>query len=136
MDAKRKQTTDVPALSWRNKARRRFTLEERRAMVQECLAPGASVSEVALRHGVNTNQLFKWRRQHMAAAARSAVLLPVTIEASEGGEVAAPAADSKPCSAEQRDGSIEIELCGARIRLIGAVDPKAIRAVVLALRHA
>jgi transposase len=133
MDAKRKQTTEGPALNWRNKARRRFSAEERRAMVEECQAPGASVSEVALRHGVNTNQLFKWRRQHMGAAARRVALLPVTIEASEGAEVAASSVDSKPSPAEQRDGSIEIELGGARIRLHGAVDPQAIRAVVLAL---
>ena len=62
MDAKRKPTTEAPTLNWRNKARRRFSVEERQAMVQECLVPGVSVSEVALRHGVNANQLFKWRR--------------------------------------------------------------------------
>ena len=106
-------------------------------MVEECLAPGASVSEVALRHGVNTNQLFKWRRQHLAAIAASAVppaLIPVTIEAPACGSE--PRAEAAPSgSAEQGAGSIEIELSGARIRLHGSVDPKAIRTVVAALMH-
>jgi len=30
--------------------------------VQLTLEPGASVSEVARAHGVNANQVFKWRR--------------------------------------------------------------------------
>jgi transposase len=34
-----------------------------RQMVAETLEPGASVSVVARRHDVNTNQLFKWRRE-------------------------------------------------------------------------
>jgi len=33
-------------------------------MVQETLAPGASVAIIARRHGVNANQLFSWRRQY------------------------------------------------------------------------
>ena len=107
-------------------------------MVEECLAPGASVSEVALRHGVNTNQLFKWRRQHLAAAiaasAAPPALIPVTIEASACGS--GPQAEAAPSgAAEQGAGSIEIELSGARIRLHGSVDPKAIRTVVAALMH-
>jgi transposase len=134
MDAKRKATTEAPALSWRNKARRRFTTEERQAMVQECLAPGASVSEVALRHGVNANQLFKWRRKHLEVSARAA-LLPVRIESSEAGRKV-PAVIDGDAVTEVRSGWIEIELCGARIRLNGAVESKALRAVVAALRQA
>jgi transposase len=31
--------------------------------VNETFAPGASVTEVALRHNMNTNVLFRWRKQ-------------------------------------------------------------------------
>ncbi|ARU20791.1 DNA repair protein RadA [Ralstonia solanacearum] len=32
--------------------------------MQETLVPGASVSAVARRHGVNANQVFGWRKQY------------------------------------------------------------------------
>ncbi|GAB6851471.1 hypothetical protein JCM10599A_52750 [Paraburkholderia kururiensis] len=44
--------------------RRRRTVQEKIAIVQETLAPGASVSAVARRHGVNPNQMFGRRKQH------------------------------------------------------------------------
>ncbi len=42
--------------------RRRRLVEEKVAIVQETLEPGASVSVVARRHGVNANQVFAWRK--------------------------------------------------------------------------
>ena len=41
-------------------SRRRWSRDEKRAIIEEALAPGASVAEVARRHGVNANLLFKW----------------------------------------------------------------------------
>src|SRR4051794_41789051 len=43
--------------------RREWPQALKRQMVAETLEPGASVSIVARRHDVNTNQLFKWRRE-------------------------------------------------------------------------
>src|SRR5258708_34989735 len=42
--------------------RREWPEALKRQMVSETLEPGSSVSIVARRHDVNTNQLFKWRR--------------------------------------------------------------------------
>jgi transposase len=42
--------------------RRRWSAEEKVAIVQETYTPGASVSMVARRHGVAPNQVFNWRR--------------------------------------------------------------------------
>lgn len=42
--------------------RRRRSKQERRRIVEETLAPGASVARVARAHGVNANQVFHWRR--------------------------------------------------------------------------
>ena len=43
--------------------RRQWPDALKRRIVAETLAPGASVSIVARRHDVNTNQVFKWRRE-------------------------------------------------------------------------
>src|ERR1700676_1707377 len=59
-----------------------------RQRVAETLEAGKSVSIVVLRHDVNANQLFKWRREmapaqpeQPAAADQSVTMLPVEIVA-------------------------------------------------------
>jgi len=42
--------------------RRRWTTAQKRRIVEEAFAPGASVAEVARRHEVHPNQLHGWRR--------------------------------------------------------------------------
>jgi transposase len=42
--------------------RRRWSSDEKLAMVRESLEPGKSVSMVARQHSVNPNQLFHWRK--------------------------------------------------------------------------
>lgn len=42
--------------------RRHRSIQEKQAIVAETLQPGASVAEVARRHGVNANLVFVWRR--------------------------------------------------------------------------
>ncbi len=42
--------------------RRRWSADEKLAMVRESFEPGKSVSMVARQHGVNPNQLFHWRK--------------------------------------------------------------------------
>ena len=48
--------------------RRQYPEALKRQMVAETEVPGASVSIVARRHDVNSNQLFKWRRQLLPAS--------------------------------------------------------------------
>lgn len=44
--------------------RRSWSREQKRAIVAEIdVATGASVSEVARRHGIHSSQLFRWRRE-------------------------------------------------------------------------
>ena len=43
--------------------RRSWSVAEKRRIVDESLEDGASIAEVARRHGLNANQLFTWRRQ-------------------------------------------------------------------------
>src|SRR5215472_10057832 len=48
--------------------RRRWSAEEKAAIVQETYAPGMSISLVARRHGIAPNQLFRWRRLYTEGA--------------------------------------------------------------------
>jgi transposase len=50
------------------RARGKWTAEQREQMVTESRRPGASVNEVARRHGVRSALLSAWRRK---AASRS-----------------------------------------------------------------
>lgn len=116
-------------------ARRRRSAEERRRVVEETLEVGASVARVALKHGVNANQVFQWRRLYrdgkLGASSRSAMkLLPVCV--ADGEEALKPElAEVVPPSS----GAIHIELPGEiRISLEGSVDPATIRAVLQSLR--
>jgi transposase len=55
-------TVATDTLGRRIARRRHRTIEEKRAIVAESLEPGASVAQVARRHGVNANLVFIWRR--------------------------------------------------------------------------
>jgi transposase len=94
-------------------------------MVAETQAPGASVSIVARRHDVNSNQLFRWRRQLLPkAAVESGAMVPVEI-----------APDRDRPQRTDREGVIEIVFgCGARVRLRGEVSSQTLRQVIELLR--
>jgi transposase len=109
--------------------KRFFSDEHKRAVVERCLAPGASVSAVSLAHGFNTNLVRKWIRVYQAQqAAGAGKLVPVTVrEAPE----AAPArrAGVKP-AITTTSGSIEIELGAAKLILRGPVNAGELRVVL------
>jgi transposase-like protein len=50
---------------------RRFSDDDKARIIEETLAPGAVVSEVARRYGLSPQQLFGWRRQARLPAATS-----------------------------------------------------------------
>ena len=105
--------------------RRQYSEALKRQMVAETQVPGASVSIVARRHDVNSNQLFRWWRQ----------LLPKA--AVEGGAMVAVeiAADGDRPRRPDRDGIIEITFGGgARVRLRGEVSAETLRQVIEQLR--
>ena len=68
--------------------RRRWSVEEKLRIIAESLAGGASVSLVAQRHGLRSNQLFKWRKLAREGAfgafAGDACFVPVRV-AEDGG---------------------------------------------------
>jgi transposase len=109
---------------------RRFrSKQERRQIVEETLKSGASVALVARAHDVNTNQVFKWRRQYeqgQREVATSTALLPVKV--SDTVETVQPPRRRK--SAARRTGIIDIDLGHARVRIEGAADPDCVRATL------
>src|SRR5215472_6246473 len=58
--------------------RRKWSAQEKAAIVAESLAEGAVVSEVARRHGLNPQQVFGWRARMREAVGGSASLSDAT----------------------------------------------------------
>jgi transposase-like protein len=56
----------------------------RRELAKLACEPGVSVARLALEHGLNTNQLFKWRRAYQAGQYEPPTLLPVEVTHEEG----------------------------------------------------
>jgi transposase len=115
-------------------ARRRWSEDEKRALVAETFVDGQTVNGVARRHNISRSMLFGWRKQYCetlgSAAPASAPIgfTPVAIARSEPSEPVIPpkAPTGLPL--------IELEFGrGVRLRISGAVDPDLAAAVMKAL---
>jgi transposase len=125
---------------FQERARRRWSDEDKRRLVAETLAAGGTVHGVARRYGVNTSQLFTWRKQLRAGADHPAPpgavpgFAAVAIAPVAALSAPAPAAGPVSSGAPASSGSIEIELpCGGRARISGAPDPATVTAALRAL---
>ena len=120
----------------RRNGRRFFSQAHKRAVVEKCLVPGASVSAVALAHGFNTNLVRKWINQHQAQQRlphAGGALVPVrVIEAPVPLPRRSRGAASKR-GGEQASGSIEIQVGAARVIVRGRVEVGQLRVVFDAL---
>jgi len=111
------------------RGRRLWSDDEKRRIVAETFAPGASVSIVARRHDLNANMLFTWRRQIGAGALRQASNAVTFVPAAITAE-AAPAVST----ASSIEGRMEIVLVdGDRIIAGKDVDAAALARVVKVL---
>jgi transposase len=128
-------TTDK--LGRRSGPRRRYTLVEKRAMVAETRVQGASVPEVAQRHGVNPNLLSIWRRLHRQGLLEekgsiAGPLLPVKV--STPTVLPSERAVAPKVSKKSSDAQIEVEFPGGQcLRIRGAVDQALLRDLINAL---
>ncbi|WP_415872759.1 transposase [Burkholderia ubonensis] len=110
-------------------------------MVEQTFEPGASVSLLARRNDVNTNLLFRWRRQYLEGAfgpprpehvdqkptGGIPTLLPVSIVAETS--VSATAMTTSE-AAPLAESGCEIEFERARIRLRGEVSPATLKLLI------
>ena len=102
--------------------RRRWTDEDKARIVAESLDPATTISAVARRYGLHASQLFVWRQQFAAPAAREGPAFVPVLVAEDG---PAPAAMA---------GRMEIALGPAVVRVGADVDAAALRRVLEVVR--
>ena len=124
--------------------RRRFSVEQKLAVLAEAMAPGANISAVARRHGLLPAQVYKWRRlaELGVIGVPGASELPsfVAVEITKDvPSLPAPVLEDKPATADdtpsrrqrKKAGLIEIELeSGRRVRVDRDVDAAALARVL------
>ena len=120
--------------------RRRWSQDDKARIVEETLAPGAKVTEVARRNGVAASVVFTSRRHARTVAQVEPRFAPVQIAAAEAIEETSkllPADDSRVRSVTSaRSGLIEIDLGNRRrIRVDAHVDPEALARVLEVLER-
>ncbi|MDE1998421.1 MAG: transposase [Burkholderiales bacterium] len=119
MDAIVKQEPDAKARAIGPRKRRTYEPQFKAKVVAQCLMPGASVSAIALSHGINANVIRKWLPQAHQPMPRAAVLLPVTIE-HDASTATQPA--------------IELSVHGATLRLPPGFAAQDLRSILQVLR--
>jgi transposase len=119
------------------RVRRWRTVSEKRRIAELTFEPGASVALVARAHGVNANQVFKWRRalkrgELVEPSAASTALLPVTLSGwCERARGRREASAQEPPAA---GGAIHIELPGrAMISVESGADAVLVRSILESL---
>ena len=111
--------------------RRRWSWDQKQAIVEESLSSRASAAAIARRHGIGTGQLYTWRRQilkrQLTETPRFA-RVEVAVEAPRlTGPIVSPVAGTA--------GTIEITLAdGTSVRVNANVDEPALRRVLGVLR--
>jgi transposase len=139
--------------------RRRWSSEDKVRIVVESFEGGATVSEVARRHGLSPQQLFAWRRAartmsgHSAEAAAGPAAPAVVCKASRESPAPPQPAEQAPAFAQvviaagsppsaspapkgKVSGTIEIVIGDTSVRVIGQVAIEAITAALRAVRRA
>lgn len=121
------------------------TVAEKRRIVELTLQSGTSVAKVAQAEGVNSHQVFDWRRAYLKGklelkSERSAALLPVVLSPADASAVVVDASVTENSSikptAALPGGAIHIELSGrVKIRVESGVDAALLRAVLESLRR-
>ena len=114
--------------------RRYFSKAHKEAVLEKCLAPGASLAAVALANGFNANLVRKWVRDCQVGdtvAKSSSKLLPVTLDAQPGRDLLqrmlAPAvAQGRKAVA----GSMQIRIGTIELVVQGLVDGGQLSAVL------
>jgi transposase len=123
--------------------RRKWSAREKAEIVAESLAEGAVVSEVARRHGLSPQQLFGWRarlRDAVKGSAPSSDATPAFVPAIVENEPPLPAAPALPAAVVAMGAPgldpapIEISLGRVIVRVRADADPRALTAVLKALR--
>ena len=129
------------------KRRPNYTREFKRQLAATACLPEVSVAKQAQEHGINTNLVFKWRRQYREGhlgniTTDQPVLLPVTIGRADKvrtprivtplfiDRISTPPDKRARADSASATSAIEIDVAGATIRLRGDVDAAQLRLVL------
>jgi transposase len=123
--------------------RRKWSIEEKAALIAEVEAEGGKVKLVAQRHRVSESLLYNWRAAWKAAAGSSGAVEFVPLGVVGEADTAAPALRPPPeppssqRHAEAKAGAIEIALPdGSRVCVDAFVNEKALSRVLRAMKGA
>jgi transposase len=109
--------------------RRRWTSEQKLALVAESLRPGASPTQVARRYGISTGLLYTWRHLARSGESTTVPMVPTTAQF-----VPVEMVSEVPPEMNGAAGIMVIELPGGRrVRVDRHVDADALRRVLQAL---
>lgn len=126
------------------------TTAEKRQIVEETLALGASVALVARAHGVNANQVFQWRRLYrgglLPAEENTPVAIAGDLDQDRARLLPVVVSETAECQPQVRGSNlhkqtrivadpvvpalIELKLAKAQVRISGAVDAGVLRSVL------
>jgi transposase len=114
-------------------------VDDKARIVEETLAPGAVVSEIARRHGLTPQQLFGWRRDARRAAEVSEDIgaprfVPAMVEPPKPEPVRKRRKPRRVRRAVDAPGIIEMEIGGVTVRVGRGAQVKTVAAVIHALK--
>ena len=114
--------------------RRSWSRQQKRAIIAEIDVGGATLSEVARRHGIHASLLFRWRRDLGSAFEQPPIEAGATaVPSFVPVMLAAPTTPAAACTAGKAS-AIEIVIAGGRIVRVGAdVDPAGLLRIIAAL---
>jgi transposase len=125
------------------KERRRWSEDDKRALVAETFVEGETVHGVARRHSVSSSMLFSWRKRYREVLGfPAATATPARRRIEAGASLGfAPVAIASPAPCPPPAGTsagsvlaMEVEMKrGVRVRLFGAADPDLAAAVMQAM---
>ncbi|MCZ8101672.1 MAG: transposase [Burkholderiales bacterium] len=117
--------------AWRHGPRRHFPIDQKLAIVAECSVSGATLSSVALKHGLNANMVRKWVVRHRAGTLEVGsapkppmipIVFPAAAQAAPGDREAMP-----------REVRVEIETPRGVMRVSGCLDEPMLSALIAAM---
>jgi transposase len=124
--------------------RRKWTIEEKAALLAEVEAEGGKVKLIAPRHRISESLLYNWRSAWKAAAAAATgpsgaiAFVPLGVLGEANGAASAALSPAEPLRQRRREdkaGAIEIALPnGARVSVDAFVNEKALSRVLRAMK--
>ncbi len=119
--------------------RRQFSANDKARIIEETLAPGAVVSEVARRYGLLPQQLFTWRRLARQPVVSEPtpeppMFVPAVVDTSTPPSEPRRRRSRRGHKTAESAGMIEMKIGGVAVRISRGADTETVAAVIRALK--